>query len=851
MLYNEKDIVKNISSINDLSDKLPLDRQQARSQLLKYYKELLLSPVLLRPGKKNPVLTGWPNLSPQELWNKQKDMFLGNYNVALRLDNFVVIDVDDPVLAQEKLSDIVLSEKCLIVYRGDRKPEDVKSFKEKGHIYFKRPEWFKNTMKFNDLGIELRGGTGSICVIPDSIHPDGDMYKWENMEMLREGLPEFSRDLYEAIISKSSESDSYTEASVDTTCKESATELFFENKRKLDLVLIEKYGFLSEEGAYTQGGNVISQGINYKGNCPRADRHTDGKSTSGEFILHLSYSGQIKKYCHHTHCIGVYQEKLSDLFQFNADTSIFNITDIPEGEKTSDLKGEVEEFNPYSEYMELAVTVSDIRNAGKEVKNKSDKCFAVIVNYLEENGRFIKDSNNNHYYFDRRHNLTCKIDQEDYDYTSFLHKLGIAINEPLAKTLTNRLKNHCHIAGKQVDIKKLSFYNKKTFTIYLDMRNSNNEILKVAPDNITIVDNGTDGVMFLKSRGTPIVIDLPLNVNTNKIEEIILNRINWDIEETNLMPEEQKLIFKIFFLSLFFESIFPTKPILVLIGKKGGGKSFSLRIMGKFLFGQEWDLSSAEDVNERDIKVACLHNTFVGIDNADSYIPWLNNFLAKIATGIKFDERKMRTNNEYIVMKPQCFLGLTARTPKFRRDDIADRLLILKVKPFGNNFLPESNLLEELEDNRDILWSELINLLQMILRKLKDNNNQRYYTSFRMADFYGFACKISDEDVINNIFDKMRQEQVNFSLEEDPIYELLQLYIEDEETSEGEFLTGKDLFSRLRTIADYNRIKFSCETVMSLATKLRHLWEGLQTKFDCKVEKKHGLTYSFMRKKAA
>ena len=851
MQYNEKDIVKNISSLNDLADKLPLDKQQARLQLLKYYKELLLSVLLLQPGQRAPFLIGWPNLSPRELWNKQKDMFLGNYNVALRLDYFVVIDVDDPVLAQEKLSDIVLPEKCLIVYRGDRKPEDVKSFREKGHIYFKRPEWITNTIKFNDLGIELKIGKGSLCTIPDSIHADGDMYKWENMEMLREGLPELSRDLYEAIISKSSESDSYTEASVDTTCKESATEMFYENKKKLDPVLIEKYGFIAEEGDYTQGGNVISQGINYKGNCPRSDRHTNGKSTSGEFILHLGYSGEIKKFCHHAHCKRIYQEKLSDLFQFNVDTSILDKIIVSDKGITPDFSA-VEELDPYIEYRELATEVNNILSASKkEVRNKNEASFTAIVNYMEDNGTFIKDSNNIYYYFDKTHKLTYQIDSEDCDYASFLHRIGMAINEPGAKILTSRLKSHCHITGKKVNVKKFSYYNSKNFSIYLDLRNSRNEILKITPDSITIEANGTDGIMFMKSGGKEIDITLPLTVSTNKFDEIILDRINWDNEESNMTPDEQKLLLQIFFLALFFESIFPTKPLLLIAGISGSGKSFLLRLIGKLFFGEEWDLSAITEDNERDIKVACFHNPFIGIDNADTHISWLNDFLAKIATGIKFDERKMRTNSEYIVMKPHCFIGLTARTPKFRRDDISNRLLILKVKPFEESFLPESMLLKELEQNRQILWSEIINSLQTLLGKLKENSSQIYYTRFRIADFYSFACKIAGEDVMKGIFDKMRYEQHNFSLEEDPLYELLQFYIEDEDTTEGEFLSGKELHSRLRNIADSNRIKYDYGTVMSLAMKLKHLWKGLSSKFDCKIEKKHGLTYCFMRKEAA
>ena len=105
------------------------------------------------------------------------------------------------------------------------------------------------------------------------------------------------------------------------------------------------------------------------------------------------------------------------------------------------------------------------------------------------------------------------------------------------------------------------------------------------------------------------------------------------------------------------------------------------------------------------------------------------------------------------------------------------------------------------------------------------------------------------EEKVKDIFRKLQQEQYDFSLDEDPLYELLQIYIEDEETIEGEFLSGKDLFFKLSSLAEGHRIKFNYNNVMSLASKLRHLWKGIQTKFDCLIKKdKNIMVYSFKKK---
>jgi len=854
LLYSE-DNIKSNSSINKLPE-MTLKEQDGRKLHLKMYKKLNI-PILSYPaGIKEPVTPGWTKAEIKTLWKQQKEQ-LKTWNLGMRLENFLVIDIDDPILAKEKLGDLQLPN-TFIVFRGEREPEKVLQWGERGHIYYKRPSWlkFKNTKKLPDLGIELRTGAGSQNVIPDSIHPDGTRYKWYKPEFFLKGLQEFPKDIFDEIINRANIFHEAETAEVKIIEEEEATELFYRQKKILDQ-LITKYGFTCEKGDYTHDGQAISRGLNYQNFCPDPKDHTTPNHDK-EFLIHLSFTGQIKKCCHHSHCTGIYKKKLEDLFKFSLPDKAWYFLDEEEEETAEEAKekpiviSEISKGTKYYELLkELRENVYKTRQAKKKKEvDKNETCFREICNFLEDNGTFIKDSNNICYYFDRNRKLTYQIYRKDPDFSIFLHCIGLAENEMIARIITKRLQKHCLLAGRQVDIKKFCFYDRKNFTLYLDLRNEQNQILKITTDSMIIIDNGTDGIMFQRCQGTPIDIKLPLTGTFSKFEELILERINFDTEETSLTREEQQVLFELFFMAMFFESIFPTKPLLLLMGVKGSGKSYTLRAMGKLLFGEDWNLSSVTSDNERDIKVASIHKSFLGIDNADSRIKWLNDFLAKIATGEQFEERQMRENFVYLSMKPSCFIGLTARTPKFRRDDIADRLLILSVKPLEKNFIPENDLLDELEEHRDILWSEIIFKLQFILRQLQQGHKQRYVTKFRMADFYSFTCKILGEEKVKDIFRKLQQQQYDFSLDEDPLYELLQIYIDDEETIEGEFLSGKDLFFKLSSLAEGHRIKFYYNNVMSLAMKLKHLWKGIETKFDCKVDrKKDRLSYSFQKKK--
>ena len=853
MIYNE-DNIKSNSTINKLPEKT-LTEQAGRKLHLKMYKRLNISILACEKESKKPILPRWQKEDIKSLWKLQKEQ-LKTQNLGMRLEDYLVIDIDDPDKAKEKLGDLQLPDTA-VVFRGKRDPLKVLQWQEGGHIYYKRPAWlkFKNAKQLPDLGIELRTGSGSQNVIPDSIHPDGTMYQWYKSEVFIKGLPEFPGDIFTQIINRAGIFHEEETAEIKIIEEDEATDLFYRQKKILDQ-LISNYNLTCEKGEFTQGGQTISQGINYFGTCPRADRHTK-PSTAKEFLIHLSFTGAIKKHCHHTHCTDLYKEKLEELFKFSIPDKAWYFLDEEEeetAEEAKEIPAVTSEPSKGKEYFkilqELRETIYKTRQAKKKKEvDKNETCFREVCNFLEDNGSFIKDNNNTCYYFDKNRKLTYQIYRKDPDYSIFLHCIGLAENEMIARIITKRLQKHCLLVGKLVDIKKFCYYDRKKFILYVDLRNEQNQILKITTSTMDIVDNGTDGIMFQRCQGSPIQITLPFSENSGKFEEMILDRINFDTDETGLTVEEQQVLFDLFFMAIFFESIFPTKPLLLMYGVKGSGKSFSLRIMGKLLFGDDWNLSSVTSDNERDIKVASLHKSFLAIDNADSRIKWMNDFLAKMATGEQFEERQMRENFVYLSMKPSCFIGLTARTPKFRRDDIADRLLILSVKPLEDNFIPENDLLEELEEHRDLLWNEIISKLQIILRQLQQGQKQTFKTKFRMADFYSFACKIAGEEKVKDIFRKLQQEQYDFSLDEDPLYELLQIYIEDEETIEGEFLSGKDLFFKLSSLAEGHRIKFHYSNVLSLTAKLRHLWKGIQTKFDCQIKKdKNIMVYSFKKK---
>ncbi|HNR66288.1 MAG TPA: bifunctional DNA primase/polymerase, partial [Atribacterota bacterium] len=261
MIKYSEDNIKSNNSINKLPE-MTIGEQKSRKTHLQIYKKLNI-PILTYPvGIKNPVVKGWNTADIKTLWKQQKEE-LKTSNLGMRLEDLLVIDIDDPVLAKEKLGDLQLPVTS-IVYRGEREPGKVLQWEERGHIYYKRPAWlkFKNSKKLPDLGIELRTGAGSQNVIPDSIHPDGTRYKWHYSEFFFQNkLQEFPEDLFKEIINRANIFHEDETAEVKIIAEEEATKEFYRQKKILDQ-LISKYGFTCEKGEFKHGGQALSQGIN-------------------------------------------------------------------------------------------------------------------------------------------------------------------------------------------------------------------------------------------------------------------------------------------------------------------------------------------------------------------------------------------------------------------------------------------------------------------------------------------------------------------------------------------------------------------------------------------------------------
>lgn len=507
---------------------------------------------------------------------------------------------------------------------------------------------------------------------------------------------------------------------------------------------------------------------------------------------------------------------------------------------------------PYPRFFEgVAAEIYEIRRNHKGDARREFEIHTAVADVLYEDlldrGRFYTDGQFAFFFSEEEKKLTG-IDKDSSEFRCSLFNYGLNPSERVYKYVYEDLLARALRDGVRSEVHRLCYYNAETFTLYLS--NHANLIYRISPESIDLIDNGTDGVLFLSDkRYKPFIVGEP-DLSRSYFDEIIVSKIK--LADDRLNAGERKLVFTIWFNSIFFDSIMPTKIILAFFGPWGSGKTNTARKLLKLLFGPSVDVMLlSEDV--KDFDAAVTSNYLLVVDNADSKSAWLNDRLAVVATGGTIKKRELYTTNKFVEFPTRCFLILTARTPHFRREDVASRLLLMRVARI-ESFVSETKLLQEVLDNRDNIMTEVVYHLQEIVRALRDEHGNDYSSTFRMGDFADFAIKVARQMGVENellcIFEKLSQEQSEFTLEDDSIFELLKLWVPDDGKTSRE-VTNTLLCMELAVLADKNGLEFSYEgRTRSFAQRISNILPSLQEFFTITERrgKSNRLFRSFTRK---
>lgn len=481
------------------------------------------------------------------------------------------------------------------------------------------------------------------------------------------------------------------------------------------------------------------------------------------------------------------------------------------------------------DYQTVRDYVNDLRHPikGRPVFEMQQDVARVILSDLRKRGKFYYNSSGC-YYFNNEKKELIQLNLQSDDTKLCINNYDILANETIYKHVFNALEMESRRNGSEAEVYDFSYFNPRTLTIYI--YNHNHQMYKITGDTIELVDNGTDGVLFLHSGAHEPFKKVDINPDVDYLDKYITSGIS--LQEDTLTIKDGKAIFTIWFYGLFFETIMPTKVIMAFVGEKGSSKTTTSRKVGLLFFGSKFNVTPVPSKAD-DFDTAVANNYYVVFDNVDGSIKWLNDKLASISTGQNIKKRKLYTDNIEVNIPTHCFVTLTSRTPHFRRDDVSDRLLIMRTKRLPD-FRSEKDCIDEIGRNRNEIMTYVMYTLQRLLINMV-GKEEKALVSFRMADFGKFALGTASilyapEDV-KVIFDKMSQEQSRFTLENEPIYEILNIWI-DENGNQGREVTSAQLYDEFTVIAREHNISFYYRSPRGLAQRLTNIRSNLGIYFN-------------------
>ena len=478
----------------------------------------------------------------------------------------------------------------------------------------------------------------------------------------------------------------------------------------------------------------------------------------------------------------------------------------------------------------------------------------IIEQGLLQRGRLIAaDSGRQAYYFEQETRRVMRVDSFDFGVLlGYVYHVNPA--EGFFGYLLHEIKTEAAMHGQRAVVHYSSWYDEARNVVYMDC--GAGQMLKLDGKRPALVDNGTDGVLFAAAPDFVPWTWIP-NVAAGTLSRHLIWTIPFaePIEASDFTIDEQRYLFAMWLLSLFFLGILRTKPIAAAVGPSHSGKSNLFRRVGMLVYGPEFEVDSLSRDGEKDFFVATSNLPFVAYDNADQWVPWLENALAQASTGQRRTTRALYTTNEAERYKGVSMIALTARTPKFRREDVASRLLIFTLQRL-QEMRPEHQLIAELVANRDALMSDLARLVNQVLAVPQPAQQVAFV---RLADFAVLATRIGTglhipAEMVDRIIAKMTGVQFKFALEEDELAWVLDQWLREPPAGQldtglpnlGREVSTTTLFRELRTLAERVGARFTFPNATSLGRHLQTMEEALGERFT--VQRRHsreGNTWSF------
>lgn len=393
--------------------------------------------------------------------------------------------------------------------------------------------------------------------------------------------------------------------------------------------------------------------------------------------------------------------------------------------------------------------------------------FALVLKTLKENGELLHAEDDTYWYVRRDLGRPITVSPRADMLKALLDvQFGINGTEPESRYVMEGLTSYVSELPPTAHVASLSVYD--TASRHLLLHTGKKIVVCITADSVESVTDGAYGVVFpwqpsvepfTPTNREPLDWGLELFGNgTRGYGSSVDNLIN-------MQPQHALALLKVWFMFLLFRDLARARPILASLGQPGSGKSVMFKKIYAVLYGSRKSISGVTNMDDFDHAVAA--DPLVVLDNVDTWEKWLPDRIAISAATSDVTKRKLWTDTDTITLRRTAMLGLNAHNPKFGREDVADRFLLLSCLRL-DNFVSEELILGDILAKRNRIWGAIVHDVQNVLRTPMPT---RGIPQFRIEDFARFGTWIAQglgiyEDFVRSISGVSTAQQ-SFTLEED------------------------------------------------------------------------------------
>lgn len=340
---------------------------------------------------------------------------------------------------------------------------------------------------------------------------------------------------------------------------------------------------------------------------------------------------------------------------------------------------------------------------------------SLTLAWLRARGKFFADVNNPCYetslFFDTPRGILHLLHSNEFE--SFLATAArVNREDKLFRYMMSLVDDFALNEDETPRVVPSKEWDRRGDAIYIS--DGDSRVCKITADKSEFVTNGTDGVVFI--RGATLA---PWNLLEGKGTDPFASSMLFRLAA--LEKETDRMNCRLWWLNLF--ACHANKPILLVTGPKGSGKTRLLQGMKQFLGMREEGKidDSVNDIDPTDKGLDAFwviedKGRFEIFDNYDSKIKWAENAFQTAATNGSAKRRELYKTNRLVTLSANAYMGVTSNNPIFTTEGggLPDRIITARIGG-SRKVSVGDELRRDIEAHRDEYLTWLVNVLKAAL----------------------------------------------------------------------------------------------------------------------------------------